>query len=101
MLYPVKEPLIDFIFVHGLGGGSRKSWSKSSDPSHYWPKHWLSKDPEFSCVRVHSFGYNADWHKKGAKAVSIDDISLALIRAIQSPDIRRSNVSFDRAPLPL
>jgi len=56
LLRDVDEPLIDFVFVHGLGGGSRKTWSKSPKKYHYWPKERLSQDPEFGCVRVWSFG---------------------------------------------
>ena len=96
LLYTVNEPLIDFIFVHGLGGGSRKTWSKSSDPYHYWPKEWLSRDPEFSCVRVHSFGYKADWTERKDSVLNIHDFALSLLGEIQSnPDIRRSKVSSD------
>jgi PGAP1-like protein len=63
LLYSPSEPLIDFIFVHGLNGGSRKTWSKTSSVAHYWPREWLPKDPVFSNVRVNSFGYNSDWVK--------------------------------------
>ncbi|KAF2232191.1 hypothetical protein EV356DRAFT_489005 [Viridothelium virens] len=91
LLYAVEEPLIDFIFVHGLGGGSRKSWAFSSDAYHYWPKEWLSRDQEFRCVRVHSFGYKADLFDKRESVADIYDFALALLREIeQSPEIRRS-----------
>lgn len=61
LLYSPSEPLIDFIFVHGLGGGSRKTWSKTSSITHFWPQQWLPKDPAFKNVRVQSFGYDSDW----------------------------------------
>ena len=93
LLHTVPEPLIDFIFIHGLGGGSRKTWSKTPDPYHYWPKEWISRDPEFSCVRVHSFGYKADWAERKPNFLNIHDFSLALLGEIQcNPDIRRSKV---------
>ncbi|KAI9778642.1 MAG: hypothetical protein M1816_004005 [Peltula sp. TS41687] len=63
LLYSPSEPLIDLIFVHGLGGGSRKTWSKTSFVAHYWPQEWLPRDPAFRNVRVHSFGYDSDWVK--------------------------------------
>ncbi|PKY00544.1 hypothetical protein P168DRAFT_260038 [Aspergillus campestris IBT 28561] len=92
LLHNVPEPVVDFIFIHGLGGGSRKTWSKSPDPYHYWPKEWLSRDPEFSSVRVHSFGYKADWAERKSSFLNIQDFSLALLGEIQcSPEIRRSN----------
>lgn len=60
VLCDVPEPRIDLVFVHGLGGGSRKTWSMSSDPQHCWPKEWLSRDPKFAHVRISSFGYELD-----------------------------------------
>ena len=46
-IHSPSEPLLEFIFIHGLGGGSRKTWSFSSKLHHFWPKEWLSKDPAF------------------------------------------------------
>ncbi|GLA18491.1 hypothetical protein AnigIFM62618_006139 [Aspergillus niger] len=93
LLHTVPEPHIDFIFIHGLGGGSRKTWSKTTDPYHFWPKEWLSRDPEFGHVRVHSFGYKADWAEKKSNHLNIHDFSLSLLGEMQcSPEIRRSNV---------
>ncbi|KAK2758996.1 hypothetical protein FQN54_003094 [Arachnomyces sp. PD_36] len=95
LLHTVSEPLIDFIFIHGLGGGSRKTWSKTADPYHYWPKEWISRDPEFSCARVHSFGYKADWAERKPSFLNIHDYALALLGEIQcNPDIRRSNTKI-------
>ncbi|MCJ1239280.1 hypothetical protein MMC14_007274, partial [Varicellaria rhodocarpa] len=45
--YLPSEPLIDFIFVHGLRGGSRKTWSMTNSVTHYWPQEWLPKYPTF------------------------------------------------------
>ncbi|KAL7892573.1 hypothetical protein HDV63DRAFT_414662 [Trichoderma sp. SZMC 28014] len=64
-LYSPPAPEIDFIFVHGRGGHSRKTWSKSSLESHFWPKEWLSKDPAFNKVRIHSYGYDSYYLKDG------------------------------------
>ncbi|KAI1462053.1 WD40 repeat-like protein [Annulohypoxylon moriforme] len=63
LLYSPSQPRIELIFVHGLGGGSRKTWSKSTSLSHYWPQEWLPRDPAFKDVRIHSFGYNSDYVK--------------------------------------
>ncbi|KAL9633201.1 MAG: hypothetical protein Q9164_004842 [Protoblastenia rupestris] len=95
LLNAVTEPLIDFVFVHGLGGGSRKSWAKSSNPYHYWPKEWLPEDPDFNCVRIHSFGYKADWGEKTGSVLDILDFARSLLGAIESsPDIRRSETKI-------
>lgn len=51
---------VDFIFVHGLGGASRKTWSWNRDAQYFWPA-WLPSDKDFSQVRIFTFGYNADF----------------------------------------
>ncbi|KAK6845809.1 WD40 repeat-like protein [Apiospora arundinis] len=85
-------PEVDLIFVHGLGGGSRKSWSKSPDPLHFWPKAWLPGDPEFSCVRIHTFGYKADWGERRQSMLSIHDFAQSLLGELKNdPLIRRDN----------
>lgn len=71
LLYSPSEPLIDFTFVHGLGGGSRKTWSKTSSISHYWPQEWLPKDTGFKNVRVSSFGYRSDYIRDKANILNI------------------------------
>ncbi|KAH0566184.1 hypothetical protein GP486_000416 [Trichoglossum hirsutum] len=86
------EPIVELVFVHGLGGGSRKTWSKGPDPAFFWPKEWLSRDPEFRNVRVHSFGYDSDWVERRESVLNIHDFGKALLAAMQgSPFIRRSS----------
>ncbi|KAI4093207.1 MAG: hypothetical protein LQ344_003034 [Seirophora lacunosa] len=99
LLYEPLEPIVDFIFVHGLRGGSRKTWSASDDPSHFWPKEWLPTDPRFKHVRLHSFGYNADWGEKKGSVLNIHDFGRGLLGDIHtSPYIRNSTgVSCERA----
>ncbi|KAK3176965.1 hypothetical protein OEA41_008291 [Lepraria neglecta] len=89
LLFEPSEPLVDLIFVHGLRGGSRKTWSKTNDPYHYWPKEWLPRDPEFKNVRIHSFGYNSDWGETKQSFLDIHDFGKSLLVAIyDSPHIR-------------
>ena len=89
LLFEPSEPLVELVFVHGLKGGSRKTWSKSEDIYHYWPKEWLPRDPEFKNVRIHSFGYNADWGETRQSFLGIHDFGKALLGAIHdSPQIR-------------
>lgn len=83
-LYAPSNPLVDFIFVHGLGGGSRKTWSKTSSCSHFWPGEWLPKDPAFTAVRVHSFGYNSWWIKSSGNALNIHDFGKSLLGEIDT-----------------
>lgn len=84
LLHSPSEPSIDFIFVHGLGGGSRKTWSKISSLTHYWPQEWLRKDPAFKNVRVHSFGYNSDWAKGKDNCLNIHHFGKSLLREIST-----------------
>ena len=79
LLHSPPEPLIDFIFVHGLGGGSRKTWSKPNSTTHYWPQDWLPKDPAFQNVRVHSFGYDSDWVKGKDNCLNIHHFGKSLL----------------------
>src|SRR6202035_3239491 len=60
LFIPSDSAIADLIFVHGLMGGSRSTWTKSAEPSLYWPQEWLPKDVGFRDVRIHSFGYNAN-----------------------------------------
>ncbi|KAM5496349.1 hypothetical protein McanMca71_007853 [Microsporum canis] len=95
LLRDVSESLVDFIFVHGLGGGSRKTWSLSPDPKHYWPREWLKQEPEFRHVRIHSFGYKADWAEVGGNVQGIHDFGISLLNAIdESPHIIRSRTKI-------
>ena len=58
LVYTSQDPIIDLIFVHGLGGTSKGTWSWKRDPTNFWPL-WLSNDVELSRSRVFTFGYNA------------------------------------------
>ena len=82
LLHSPSEPLIDFIFVHGLRGGSRKTWSKSADPAHFWPKQWLPTESRLKNVRIFSYGYNSDWGEKQGSAATVHDFGQALLADI-------------------
>ncbi|KAG8532551.1 uncharacterized protein KY384_002428 [Bacidia gigantensis] len=79
LLHSPSKPLVDFVFVHGLGGGSRKTWSKTKLITDYWPQEWLPKDPAFKDVRVHSFGYDSDWTKRTGSFMDVHHFSKALL----------------------
>lgn len=60
LLYaPIEPPVADIVFVHGLGGSSRLSWSKNKDLGLFWPQEWLPGDQDVQNARVFTFGYNA------------------------------------------
>jgi pimeloyl-ACP methyl ester carboxylesterase len=75
---PPTVVVADIIFVHGLGGGSRKTWTKNADPSLFWPKEWLPQEPEFRNVRIHTFGYDSNWNRPSV--LGIRDFATSLLR---------------------
>ncbi|CAG8902274.1 unnamed protein product [Penicillium egyptiacum] len=95
LLYSPTTPEIDFIFIHGLGGNSRKTWSKSSLQSHFWPKEWLSKDLAFKNVRIHSYGYDSHYLKGKEDCLNIHHIGKSFLGALStSPYIMNSKTDL-------
>lgn len=83
------DPLLDIIFVHGLRGGSVKTWCKGDDRLNFWPEAWLPLEPEFRNIRIHSFGYDADF--KDSKKTNLDlyEFGRSLFADMaSSPDLR-------------
>jgi hypothetical protein len=89
---PSTSAIVDLVFVHGLGGGSRSTWTKSGNPCLYWPQEWLPKDVGFRDVRVHTFGYNSNWDKEST--LNIHDFAKSLLGSIHDCPLipRDSNV---------
>lgn len=83
--------IADLVFVHGLGGGSKSTWTKSNDPSLYWPKTWLPQDPGFQDVRIHSFGYNSNWGDESI--LNVHDFAKALLGSLQDCPLIPRNTS--------
>jgi triacylglycerol esterase/lipase EstA (alpha/beta hydrolase family) len=79
LLHSPPEPLIDFIFVHGLRGGSVKTWCGSDDLRLFWPQAWLPRDPDLQLARIHSFGYNSDWGDSKETSLDLHDFGKSLL----------------------
>jgi predicted alpha/beta-fold hydrolase len=77
------EPFVELVFVHGLGGGSRKSWSYSHHEDHFWPRSWLARDPDFRHVRTYSFGYQSAKSEVVSTISGIPDIAQSLLSALR------------------
>ena len=84
MLYaPQRSPEVDLIFVHGLGGGSIRTWCKNHNRSLCWPREWLPRDLGLDKVRVSTFGYNAAILSKSKTKANISDFAKSLLAAIK------------------
>lgn len=96
LLHPSPEPLVDLIFVHGLRGGSTKTWRKGSDSRLFWPQFWLPTEPELRHVSIHSFGYDSDWASSQASVLNIHDFGQSFLEEMRnSPHLKdHTNVSI-------
>ena len=88
---PGNAAIVDLVFVHGLGGGSKSTWTKSGDPALYWPKEWLPQDPEFQEVRIHSFGYDSNWGNESI--LSVHDFSKSLLGSLHDCPVMPRNTT--------
>ena len=86
-----REPLIEFIFVHGFPGGSRRTWSSSDDVATFWPREWLPQEEGFSRVRIHTFGYDVDCPDRKADVGKINHYGKLLLDSINSNACFRKN----------
>lgn len=86
---------VDIIFIHGIGGGSRKTWAAGGDDEKFWPQAWLQSDPDFQDARIHSFGYSADWGKRSTSTLNVHDFAQSLVGEMRNnPSIRRSDTKI-------
>ncbi|KAI0457259.1 hypothetical protein F5B21DRAFT_464875 [Xylaria acuta] len=77
---PSTRPRVDIIFVHGLGGASRRTWSKHGDPSLFWPGMFLPLEPDIKEARILTFGYNSNFRPgSGKSTMSILDFAKELL----------------------
>jgi len=96
----------DIVFVHGLGGTSRMTWSKYKDPELFWPLTFLPLEPDVCLARILTFGYNAHFRKAGNVSTSVLDFAKDLLfdlkyaRDEQKEDLNMGNVSIAGASLP-
>ena len=57
---PKESRRLDIVFVDGLGGTSRLSWSKDKDLEKFWPSEFLPLESEICHGRILTFGYDAN-----------------------------------------
>jgi hypothetical protein len=97
LLFSPPDPVVDLIFVHGLRGGSLKTWCKSGDVRLYWPQAWLPQDRDLKNARIHSFGYNSDWAETRETCLDLHDFGRSLLgEMVTSPELRKGSQVSDR-----
>ncbi|KAI1339150.1 hypothetical protein F5Y15DRAFT_95240 [Xylariaceae sp. FL0016] len=88
----------DIVFIHGLGGTSRWTWSKDRDPELFWPLTFLPLEPDLCLARILTFGYDASVQKTGGLTTSVLDFAKDLLfdlkygRDQNSDDLAMGNV---------
>lgn len=70
---------MDIVFIHGLGGTSRGTWTKSRDPEKFWPLTFLPLEPDICLARIMTFGYSATFQAAGNVTTSILDFAKELL----------------------
>ena len=77
LLEPTASRIVNIIFVHGLGGSMRETWTHSSNT--FWPT-LLHEDDRFSNVRIFAFGYDANF-MAASNVLGIPDFAKQLLNA--------------------
>lgn len=77
---PPGERHVDIVFIHGLGGTSRMTWSKNRDLDYFWPLKFLPLEKDIHEARILTFGYNANFRRGSGKSkLSVLDFSKDLL----------------------
>ncbi|KAL1851758.1 hypothetical protein VTK73DRAFT_9363 [Phialemonium thermophilum] len=77
---PPGAPVADVVFVHGLGGSSRRTWCHNRDLELFWPARFLPLEPVVGAARILTFGYNAGFGPGSAKSrIAILDFAQELL----------------------
>ena len=85
-----EDSMLDVVFVHGLDGDARKSWSAGPKRS-FWPE-WLALD--VSGVAVWSLGYDAASSRWLGHAMPIQDRAINLLAELENHEIGRRPLCF-------
>ncbi|WP_191253317.1 esterase/lipase family protein [Amycolatopsis oliviviridis] len=85
-----EAPVLDVVFVHGLDGDARKSWSAKREGS-FWPE-WLGQDIEG--VSVWSLDYDAASSHWLGHAMPIQDRAISLLAHLEKDGIGQRPLCF-------
>jgi hypothetical protein len=85
----------DIVFIHGLGGSSRMTWSKNKDPELFWSLTFLPLEPDICLARILTFGYNVDFANNGNPCGLILDFAKNLLYDLKySIDEQQENLGI-------
>ncbi|GAW17446.1 hypothetical protein ANO14919_069030 [Xylariales sp. No.14919] len=90
----------DIVFIHGLGGTSRLTWSKNKNPELFWPLTFLPLEPDLCLSRILTFGYNANFLKSGNLSTSVLDFAKGLLFDLKyAKDELKEDLNMGNVPL--
>ncbi|KAH9904668.1 NACHT and WD domain protein [Xylariomycetidae sp. FL2044] len=97
---PENDYEANIVFVHGLGGNSRWTWSKNQDSRLFWPQTFLPLEPNIRRARILTFGYNANFLKVGNVGTSVLDFAKGLLFDLKyGQDDRGMDLDMGQVPL--
>ncbi|GAB3714598.1 hypothetical protein GCM10027598_22860 [Amycolatopsis oliviviridis] len=85
-----EDPVVDVVFVHGLDGDARESWSAGTSDS-FWPE-WLAE--EVGGLAVWSLGYDAASSGWLGHAMPIQDRAINLLARLENDGIGQRPLCF-------
>jgi hypothetical protein len=91
LLHLSPEPLVNLIFVHGLRGGSVKTWRKGKNPGLFWPQCWLPLEKGFEHANIYSFGYDSDWLTTSRRDLNLHNFGMELFEVMRSSQHLRAH----------
>lgn len=77
------KPIVDIIFIHGLGGRSHYTWSYKKDLERFFPS-WLCQESGLAEVRISTYGYDSSiWPVLTRNFSCIEDFSQELLARVK------------------
>ncbi|KAI9799148.1 MAG: hypothetical protein M1833_004188 [Piccolia ochrophora] len=95
-IFTPEYPLVDIVFVHGLNGHPKDTWTKNGV---FWPAQLLPKTLNHVQARILTYGYNADVYAFGGKSATSDYIHEHAQTLITTLDAERYNEDATERPI--